>query len=322
MASVPNTTNFSLTDVTAIVGGTSLTTAFTNSIDSYFDINYKGSKDRLSNFRNYGSTTVLAPEYFNMVQEVAFVDTVTSVEISNSGTNLYLLFPELKKIRKYSLSTPFDISTMSLSQEYDLSQWGVDISCSSLFLSPDEKDMTFLDYYNVRTIHFTVPNDLSTDAYLTTFTIPSADMSAGVGSVSFDSTGTLMTVIGAMLSGQRRSRTYQVNTPFQTGAPVTYLGLATYNALQTTPRGLEWSSDGTTLYTLDPITSYLYMFPIGPTPYYPNEVGLNPVKSPSLSSPQRSYYDFCFNNNWTKMYAIVHLTSGSLTWNVVEFNAS
>lgn len=53
MANVPDTTNFSLTDVTAIVGGTSLSAAFTNSVDSYFDVTYKGSKDRLSNFRNY-----------------------------------------------------------------------------------------------------------------------------------------------------------------------------------------------------------------------------------------------------------------------------
>lgn len=51
--SVPNTNTFKLTDVTAITGGTSLSAAFANSTDSYFDSNYKGSKDRLSNFRNY-----------------------------------------------------------------------------------------------------------------------------------------------------------------------------------------------------------------------------------------------------------------------------
>jgi len=51
--SVPNTNTFHLTDVTAVTGGTSLSAAFTNSTDSYFDATYKGSKDRLSNFRNY-----------------------------------------------------------------------------------------------------------------------------------------------------------------------------------------------------------------------------------------------------------------------------
>lgn len=52
--SVPNNSTFKLTDVTAVTGGTSLSAAFANSTDSYFDSNYKGSKDRLSNFRNYG----------------------------------------------------------------------------------------------------------------------------------------------------------------------------------------------------------------------------------------------------------------------------
>ena len=51
--SVPNTNTFSLQDVVGVVGGTSLTQAFSNSVDAYFDPTYKGSKDRLSNFRNY-----------------------------------------------------------------------------------------------------------------------------------------------------------------------------------------------------------------------------------------------------------------------------
>lgn len=57
--SVPNTNTFKLTDVTAITGGTTLSQAFANSTDSYFDPAYKGNKDRLSNFRNYtvGSCT-------------------------------------------------------------------------------------------------------------------------------------------------------------------------------------------------------------------------------------------------------------------------
>lgn len=43
-------------NVEAVIGDTRLSLLFTNSTDSYFDITYKGSKDRLSNFRNYGPT--------------------------------------------------------------------------------------------------------------------------------------------------------------------------------------------------------------------------------------------------------------------------
>jgi hypothetical protein len=51
--SVPNTDTFSLSDVNDVVGGVSLSAAFSFSVDAYFDPAYKGSKDRLSNFRNY-----------------------------------------------------------------------------------------------------------------------------------------------------------------------------------------------------------------------------------------------------------------------------
>lgn len=53
MISVPDNNSFSLSDVVSVTGGTSLQAAFTNSIDEFFDASYKGSKDRLSNFRNY-----------------------------------------------------------------------------------------------------------------------------------------------------------------------------------------------------------------------------------------------------------------------------
>lgn len=55
--SVPNTTTFSLQDVVNVTGGTSLSAAFTNSVDAYFDVAYKGSKDNLLNFRNYTVTS-------------------------------------------------------------------------------------------------------------------------------------------------------------------------------------------------------------------------------------------------------------------------
>lgn len=51
--SVPNTNTFSLTDVTAVVGGNSLSQTFTNADPDGFDVTYSGSKDRLYNFRNY-----------------------------------------------------------------------------------------------------------------------------------------------------------------------------------------------------------------------------------------------------------------------------
>lgn len=54
MATVPNTNTFTLQNVVAITGGNSLAAAFANADNGLFDLQYKGNKDRLSNFRNYG----------------------------------------------------------------------------------------------------------------------------------------------------------------------------------------------------------------------------------------------------------------------------
>ena len=53
MSSVPNIKGIKLSDVTAVVGGSSLNGAFANSLDRCFNSTYKGSKNRLSNFRDY-----------------------------------------------------------------------------------------------------------------------------------------------------------------------------------------------------------------------------------------------------------------------------
>lgn len=65
---VPNTTTFSLQDVVDEVNPTTddLVDCFADSTDAYFDSLYKGSKDNLYNFRNYGCI----PPF---VQEIDFV---------------------------------------------------------------------------------------------------------------------------------------------------------------------------------------------------------------------------------------------------------
>jgi len=79
--SVPNTHTFALSDVQEVVLGSvydwiGLSYCFSVATDSKFDVSYKGSKDRLSNFRNYNAVTC---------SELATIST-TSMVYSSSGT--------------------------------------------------------------------------------------------------------------------------------------------------------------------------------------------------------------------------------------------
>jgi hypothetical protein len=53
MATVPDTTTFSLQDVVNVVGGTGLVAAHNNAVNGAFDPTYKGSQNQLDDFRNY-----------------------------------------------------------------------------------------------------------------------------------------------------------------------------------------------------------------------------------------------------------------------------
>jgi len=69
--SVPNTNTFSLDSVRAVIGGTSLTDCFSRAVAADFDATYVGSKDRLSNFRNYTVSVVTYPsgKYISAVSD-------------------------------------------------------------------------------------------------------------------------------------------------------------------------------------------------------------------------------------------------------------
>lgn len=106
--SVPNIQGFALSDVLTVTGGTRLSQAFTNSIDCLFDPTYKGSKDRLSNFRNYGYRTTITSDY-----DTDYAGSVSpSTDTDFCGNALFYLY--------HTFSSPPDYGNMSVSVDvYD-----------------------------------------------------------------------------------------------------------------------------------------------------------------------------------------------------------
>ena len=123
---VPDTNTFKLSDVVAAVEDHAgniddkLTAAFANSIDTYFDVAYKGSKDRQSNFRNYGpnenpteGTFTLPFPTYGGIRVVGRL-----VYMSNDGLYLFVVAsvmynPAIDVLFRFDLSVPFDLTTIS-----------------------------------------------------------------------------------------------------------------------------------------------------------------------------------------------------------------
>lgn len=91
--SVPNTSTFNLQDVVNVVGGTSLTGAFINSVDANFDPNYKYNKTSLLNFRNYnGPDRYLEKMFAYSYYNTEYVEQIFSGSLAAAQSALTLAY--------------------------------------------------------------------------------------------------------------------------------------------------------------------------------------------------------------------------------------
>ena len=252
-------------------------------------------------------------------KQIVSINSISSVEISNDGTHLYILYPSLKIIRNNLLSTPFDIASIVSYNDYDLSVLGVGTVCCALYLSPDNKKLSFADGNYIKTIQLSVANDLTTELSVNTYYVNTSYISSSITSISFDPTGYYCVIIGYMNTGQKRLVVFSSSTPFEISGVVTYMNISTL-IMSGHPRGLEWNTDGTSYYSLDDITNNLNRYAIPGTPYIPNALNSPILDSKYIGIPNYAYYDFCFNATFDRMYVIIHNTSGDLGWYVLEYN--
>ncbi len=150
---VPDTNTFALTDVVAAVedhaGGISdtLSDAFAHSIDSYFDSAYKGSKNSLYNFRNYGPNgeptqglyNLTFPSEYDLYRLIGRL-----VYLSPNGANLYVhvTFMQPNQIMayilfRYTLGVPFDFRTIQYHSQRSLGSFSGGVTPVSMFFSDD-----------------------------------------------------------------------------------------------------------------------------------------------------------------------------------------
>lgn len=90
MANVPNTTTFTLSDVTGAVigiGSNDLVECFAHAVDAQFDATYKGSKNNQYNFRNYTGATPLT-SIGNITGNVWQGYTLTAGAVSPGGATV------------------------------------------------------------------------------------------------------------------------------------------------------------------------------------------------------------------------------------------
>lgn len=201
---VPNTNSFTQQDVRNEIennGGAvtnSLGAAFTNATGT-FDSNYQGTKDRLSNFRNYEHNVqwLISSSTFNDSVDLANLSSPIPIFdlrdffVKRTGTDLYVIRNRGGGIYQFKMQTPHDLATLSYE---GVGYVETSILAEALHFSSDGLRVFVLDYQNILYEHSlsiawdiaTLSNTPTQTAVLTTSTtISSRD-------IYFNTTGTEM----------------------------------------------------------------------------------------------------------------------------------
>lgn len=287
-----------------------------------------------SYFKGYDPVSITTPDSFTYLDGKTFsiVTPVTSIEISHNGLYIFLIFagPTVYEIRKYTLATPFDITTIGTTyQSFDFTYLGGGVSGgnsgSGLWLNPDGTIICFVRSSSVQILYLGTAYDLSSDLVMYGIDINSYAPSyeSFPYNVAFDPSGYYMTVTGEDLFGD--PMIFLLNVPY--GPNPTFPAARGRNAVSYLQvRGLQWDYLGNNYYTLNVFnTCTLMKYQTLPYPYRPESTyPLNPVVSSwDLSSTllvDEYAMDFCFSDDLRYMYILYWKPSSSVR--ILQFTIS
>ncbi|HSH53124.1 MAG TPA: hypothetical protein VK982_15475 [Bacteroidales bacterium] len=160
---VPNTNNYGLTDVVAAVedhagelpGADGLDGCFDYSIEGYFDPDYNNNSyapaNSLKRFRNYGPKCWLS--YIDYLESFNLGYNPRGVYIRPDGAKMFVVSaaPD-SKIYSYELSVPWDLSTMSLYDTYQL--FNSSHNYAGIYVEPNGYHFFIIDQTNSELLEF------------------------------------------------------------------------------------------------------------------------------------------------------------------------
>lgn len=196
---VPDTNTFALSDVIPAVEDHAgpiddkLSVAFANAIDSYFDVAYKGSKDRESNFRNYG------PPYCYVSRATYMGEASPTLDASPRGlwfvpTGLIMFVLYFNgTLKRYNLASAWDLSTATFHSSVSLNSAK---NYGGLWFSSNG-----LQFYTINTTDDRVEKwsmslayTISSATFSSSFTVSGQD--TGMRGLTFKADGTKMYMAG------------------------------------------------------------------------------------------------------------------------------
>jgi sugar lactone lactonase YvrE len=170
-----------------------------------------------------------------------------------TGTKIYVVGATGKKIYQYTLTTPWDLSSLAGSVSFSVTQ---DTAPVSLTFSTDGTKMYVVGATNKTVYHYNLSTawDVTTAVYSTSKLVSAQD--ATPLGVSFDLTGTTMLVVGGT---NKKIFQYSLSTAWSVSSAV-YVNSFDVTSQDTQPNGIALSADNKNMYVTGTLNDKVYQY--------------------------------------------------------------
>ncbi|XLQ20057.1 MAG: discoidin domain-containing protein [Candidatus Moraniibacteriota bacterium] len=291
--------------MSVMIDTTDMTQGHIEIIEDGITIEYIDPKDKI--------TRVIAPNTTLDIKSVAtgydlstmsFVDatsltaqdtTVLDIEFNNDGTKLFILGGVGDDINEYTLSTPYDASTITFVDSFSVATQ--EISPTGFTFNPDGTSMYVIGTTGDDVNQYTLSTafDVSTATYTDRFSVATED--TGPDDVIFNNDGTKMFVVGS--TGIDVGE-YTLSTPFDV-TTAAFIQQSSVSVEEANPNGIEFSPGGKRMYIVgqngDEINEYSLA-----RPFDIDSEGH--IGTYSLSAQEGVVSGIAFNNDGTKVFIV------------------
>jgi len=219
-----------------------------------------------------GGTTIVTPPLYDNVSNIEYEGENTDISVQDTrpyathfspdGLRCYVMGTDTNTVYQYSLSTPWDITTMAYaSKSYFISQEGV---ASAVFFKDDGTKMFVLGTTNDTVYEYTlsVAWDVSTASYSTFSKYIGTEEGAPRG-LFFKPDGTKMYVIG---TGSDSIYSYTLNTAWSISSAVYDSLNFSVNSQEAAPTSIAIDSTGTKLLMIGQLENTIFRYELS-TPW-------------------------------------------------------
>ena len=168
----------------------------------------------------------------------------SGIEFNTDGTKMFVVGFDGDDVNEYTLSTGFDVSTASYSQNFSVSTQ--ETSPTDLAFNSDGTKMFVVGQTsdNVNEYHLTTGFDLSTASYDSNFSVTSQETNPH--GLAFNTDGTKMFVVG---TGGADVNEYTLSTGFDVST-ASYSQNFSVSAQDTAPKSIRFNTNGTKMFIL------------------------------------------------------------------------